>query len=93
MDNQPKMNVPRDEAEKLLFERIKEGEVLFGKDIKSSSELKQLKREYKRWNSYNRELLLFLFSNEKKKMNIMVLMLVWPREIQYLKILHYKKKE
>lgn len=63
----PKLKMSKDEAEQLLDGRIKLGIKLYEKEVSSNNELEDLKREYKKWNSYNRDLLKKMFTSDKIK--------------------------
>ena len=61
----PELRVSREEAAKKIGERIVLGEELLARSISNAEQLEAAENEYRRWNSYNAELLKRLFTTDK----------------------------
>jgi len=61
----PELNVTREEAAQKIGERIALAEELYGRQLSNAEQLDTAENEYKRWNSYNAELLRRLFTTPK----------------------------
>lgn len=61
---QPKLTVPRDEAEARLIDRIQKGEELRDRQISNLAELDAAYAEHDRWSAFNAELLKRLFTTQ-----------------------------
>jgi predicted nucleotide-binding protein len=61
----PELNVSQVDAETRLSERIRAGEEIKEKDIPSPEVLKDARKEYYRWDSFNGEMLERLFTTSK----------------------------
>lgn len=61
----PELQVTREEAAQKIGERIALGEELFARQISNIEQLDAAENEYRRWNSYNAEMLKRLFTTHK----------------------------
>jgi len=61
----PELQVTREEAAQKIGERIALGEELFARQISNMEQLDAAENEYRRWNSYNAEMLKRLFTTHK----------------------------
>lgn len=61
----PELQVTREEATQKIGERIALGEALYGRQISNAEQLDSGENEYRRWNSYNAEMLKRLFTTHK----------------------------
>jgi predicted nucleotide-binding protein len=61
----PELQVSRDEAAQKIGERIILGEELYAREISNVEQLESAENEYRRWNSYNAEMLKRLFTTHK----------------------------
>jgi hypothetical protein len=59
----PVLVIGRDDARRQLSDRLAKGEALRARSIQSDQQLKEVKDEYRLWDSYNVELLTRIFSN------------------------------
>lgn len=61
----PELRVSREEAAQKIGERISLGEALVARDISNVEQLEAAENDYRRWNSYNAEMLKRLFTTDK----------------------------
>jgi len=61
----PELVVSREEADQKIAERIALGESLLSRDISNVEQLGAAQTEYRRWDSYNTEMLNRLFTTDK----------------------------
>jgi len=61
----PELQVTREEAAQKIGERIALGEELFVRQVSNMEQLDAAENEYRRWNSYNAEMLKRLFTTHK----------------------------
>lgn len=61
----PELRVSREEAAQKIGERISLGEALLARNISNVEQLDAAENEYRRWNSYNAEMLTRLFTTDK----------------------------
>jgi len=61
----PELQVSREEAAQKIADRIALGEELHARGISSVEQLESAKNEYRRWSSYNEEMLQRLFTTHK----------------------------
>lgn len=61
----PELQVSREEATQKINERIAAGGDLYMRQISNMEQLEAAENEYRRWNSYNTELLKRLFTTHK----------------------------
>src|ERR1035437_9111087 len=59
------LTVTREDAEARISERIQAGENIGKKNIPSAEDLREVREEYYRWDSFNGELLERLFTTDK----------------------------
>lgn len=62
-NERPVFMMPKDQAINLINERIALGDEILNRQIISDEELQHERAEYYKWSSYNKELLLTMFSN------------------------------
>jgi uncharacterized protein (TIGR02391 family) len=62
-----KLTLSMTKATKLIDKRIKKGNDFLERSILSSNEFKKLKKDYNKWNNYNRDLLIKIFTDDSIK--------------------------
>jgi len=65
---EPELLVAREEAAAKLDDRIAKGRDIFQREVRSVGEIGKLDDDYDKWNAYNSELLLRLFTTDKLSM-------------------------